>query len=244
MKQTKKNVSANPVAIVTGGNSGIGEATARVLAKHNYTVVVAGRRQSENQRVAKAIAESGKADPIRADVSKEADCLELIKGTVKQYGRLDLLVNNAGTGGMGPILETSTEQMEKVMRTNLYSAYWCSREAIRIMAKQDQGSACQLRGRIINIASILGVEAWEGTALYSMSKHGMMGLTRALADECAEKLIRVAAICPAMVATPMTEVSGPEYIAPEDIAGTVAYLLGLSPAAWPTEIVLPRRGAD
>lgn len=244
MKQTKKNVSANPVAIVTGGNSGIGEATARVLAKHNYTVVVAGRRHSENQRVAKAIAESGKADPVQADVSKEADCLELIKGTVKQHGRLDLLVNNAGTGGMGPILETSTEQMEKVMRTNLYSAYWCSREAIRIMAKQDLGSTDQLRGRIINIASILGVEAWEGTALYSMSKHGMMGLTRALADECAEKLIRVAAICPAMVATPMTEVSGPEYIAPEDIAGTVAYLLGLSSAAWPTEIVLPRRGSD
>lgn len=244
MKENKENISEQAVAIVTGGNSGIGEAIARLLGKRKFTVVVAGRRQAENERVAREIREDGHAEAVRADVSEEGDCLDLVKGAVERHGRLDLLVNNAGIGGMKPILETSTEEMEKVMRTNLYSAYWCSREALRIMEKQDRETAYECRGSIINIASVLGVGAWEGTALYSMAKHGMMGLTRSLADEYADKIIRVAAICPAMVATSMTKVSGPEYIAPEDIAATVAYLLDLSSAAWPTEVVVPRRLSD
>lgn len=83
-----------------------------------------------------------------------------------------------------------------------------------------------------------------GGSVYCASKHGMQGLTRALADEGAESRIRVAAICPAMVSTPMTGKSGPDYITPEDIARTLGYLLDLSSAAWPREIVVNRRGAE
>ena len=111
------------------------------------------------------------------------------------------------------------------------------------MLKNELSREHGLRGSIINISSVCGLDSWEGVGLYGTSKHGMMGLTRSLAAEGAEDGIRVAAVCPAMVSTPMTEVSGPDYITPEDIAGTVAYLLSLSPAAWTREIVVNRRGA-
>ena len=100
------------------------------------------------------------------------------------------------------------------------------------------------RGFIINISSVAGKQAWSGTGTYSASKFGLLGLTHALADEGKADGIKVTAICPALVATPMTGVSGPDYLQPEDIAETVLYLLRLSPAAWPTEIVLERKGAD
>ncbi len=238
--------SATPDAIVTGGNSGIGEAIARMLGRRGYRVTVAGRREAENERVAREITGlgPGKAVSRRADVSKEEDCLDLIRATLDAEGRLDLVVNNAGIGGTGPIVETETADFDRVLKTNLYAPYWCSREAFRRMRNQEPRSPHGTRGTILNIASLCGVDAWSGISMYAASKHGMVGLTRALADEGTEDRIRVAAICPAMVATPMTEVSGPEYLQPEDIANTVAYLLDLGPAAWPREIVLPRRGAD
>jgi len=242
---TEKQANGMPVAIVTGGNSGIGEAIARKLGERGYRVVVAGRREAENQRVADAISEAGPGEGVAraVDVSREEDCLALVRDTTEAEGALNLLVNNAGIGGMGPIAETTSEDFERVMRTNLYSAYWCSREAFRWMSAREDRGPDGLRGTIVNLASVCGIDAWAGTAMYAASKHGMVGLTRALADEGAEAGVRVAAVCPAMVATPMTGVSGPDYIQPEDIAATVEYLLGLGPAAWPRELVVPRRGA-
>jgi len=246
MASTDTNAPVRRVAIVTGGNSGIGEATVKLLASRGYTVVVAGRRPEENDRVVTEVAAAGLGDAVAAttDVSREEDCLALLRDTASERGRIDLLVNNAGVGGMGPIAETTTEDFDRVMKTNLYSAYWCSREAFRLMREQEPDPASGLRGGIVNVSSVCGVDAWAGTAMYAASKHGMIGLTRALADEGSDHFIRVAALCPAMVATPMTGVSGPEYIAPEDIARSVGYLLDLTPAAWPRELVLPRRGAD
>jgi 3-oxoacyl-[acyl-carrier protein] reductase len=242
--QVKKTDS--PVAVVTGGNSGIGEAISKMLGRRGYRVVIAGRRGAENERVARDISEAGPGAGISSetDVSRESECLELIRSTIEREGRLDLLVNNAGTITKGPLVESETETFDKVMKTNLYSTYWCSREAFRWMKDRQPASFEELNGRIINISSLCGVDAWAGAGIYAASKHGVIGLTRALADEGGEAGIRVAAICPAMVATPMSEVSGPEYIQPEDIATTVAYLLDLSPAAWPRELVVPRRGAD
>ena len=245
MKHQENSTSSAPVAIVTGGNSGIGEAIARMLGGRGYTVVVAGRRSAENERVAATISDAGPGRGIafETDISDEADCMRLIETTCGSQGRLDLLVNNAGIMRKGPLVESSSEDFDLVMRTNLYATFWCSREAFRYMQDQATDDPFALRGGIINIASLCGVDAWAGTGTYSASKHGVMGLTRAAADEGADKRIRVAAICPAMVATAMTDASGPEYIDPEDIATTVAYLLDLSSAAWPTEIVVPRRGA-
>lgn len=242
----KSKILDGSVAIVTGGNSGIGEAIVHLLAKRDYNVVIAGRRVKENARVVDEASKKGKGELVsfEADISKEEDCARLISGVAESAGRLDLLVNNAGIGGMMPILESTSEDFDRVMKTNLYSAYWCSREAFRIMQAQSQETEYGLRGRIVNMASICGLDAWAGTSIYAASKHGMMGLTRALADEGSEQFIRVAAICPAMVATPMTGRSGPRYIAPEDIAQTLGYLLDLSSAAWPVEVVVPRRGVS
>ena len=244
MKENERQNSA-PVAIVTGGNSGIGEAIVYRLVERGYAVAVAGRRAAENQRVAEAALGQGPGDawPVEADVSLEADCLRLVNETVAARGRLDLLVNNAGIGGFAPITETTTEAFDQMLKTNVYSAFWCSREAFRIMADQSADTH-GLRGTIVNLSSVCGVDAWAGGSMYCTSKHGMQGLTRALADEGSDALIRVSAICPAMVSTPMTGREGPDYITPGDIAGTLTYLLDLSPAAWPREIVVDRRGAS
>ena len=236
----------NQTAIVTGGNSGIGEAIVHALTARGMNVVVAGRRQEENERVAAEVADRFgiEALPISVDVSKESECHGLIETAVQKFGSVELLVNNAGIGAGGKIMDTDTETFDRVMKTNLYSTYWCSRSAYASMLENEVVPENGLRGGIINISSLCGVEAWSGVGAYATSKHGVMGLSRAMADEGAEDQIRVAAVCPAMVATPMTGASGPDVLTPEDIAKTVTYLLDLSSAAWPKEIVLNRRGAD
>ena len=227
--------SVTPTAIVTGGNSGIGEAIARCLAERGMNLVLAGRRTEENTRVADEVARASGVGvvAVKADVTREEDCLRIVGTAEERFGRLDLLVNNAGIGIHGRIVDTDTETFERTMRTNVFSAYWCSREAYRLIMENGPSPETGLRGAIVNISSVLGVDAWERTGMYAASKQAMNGLTRAMAEEGVRDLIRVAAVCPAMVATPMTGVSGPGYIAPEDIAKTVAYLLDLSPAAWP-----------
>ncbi|HWI58264.1 MAG TPA: SDR family oxidoreductase, partial [Bacillota bacterium] len=183
---------------------------------------------------------SVKTLPLEVDVAREADCERLIGTTVSTLGGLDLLVNNAGIGEGGTVLETSTQDFDRVLKTNLYGTFWCSRAAFSVM----QHNRGRPRGFIVNIASLAGKEAWSGTGAYSASKFGVMALTYAMADEGKALEIKVAAVCPAMVATAMTGVQGPEYLQPEDCAETVLYLLKLSPAAWPVEIVLPRKGAS
>jgi 3-oxoacyl-[acyl-carrier protein] reductase len=226
-------------AIVTGGNSGIGKAIAFALAREGADVVVAARRKKENERVASDFQTiSGrKALAIQADVAKEADCERLVAETVKALGRLDILVNNAGIYAGDKLADTSTDEFDRVLKTNLYGTFWCARAAFKQMQKQDGGY-------IINISSVAGKEAWSGSGAYSASKFGVMALTQALADEGKPHNIKCAAICPAMVATPMAGVRGTDYIQPEDVAETVLYLLRLSPAVWPTEIVMPRKGAE
>ncbi len=234
-------------ALVTGANSGIGEAIAHRLASLGCMVYINGRRESENQRVVDAINTlyPGRANALTGDVADEASCLSMIEQIASEQSHLDILVNNAGVfGSRDRIVDSGSENFEQVLKTNLYGCYWLSREAFRLMEKQPTAEDTQLRGAIINIASILGVEAWANAGTYAASKHGVMGLTRAMANEGERVAIRVGAICPAMVATPMTGKEGADFIQPTDIAATVTHLLELSPAAWPTEIVIPRRGSD
>ncbi len=236
------------IAIVTGGNGGIGRAIAHALAAEGVHLVICGRREDKNKAVAWEI--DGRSnvavETIAADVSLEADCLRLIEESRARFGRFEFLVNCAGCGDAGKnIADSTTEDFEKVLRTNLHSAYWCSREAFKLMRDlPEPDSPDATRGAIINIASVCGVDAWAGAGIYCISKHGMMALTKAMADEGAAHKIRVAAVCPAQVATPMTGAEGPDAIAPEDIAATVIYLLKLRAAAWPTSIVVDRRGAE
>lgn len=235
-------------AIVTGGNSGIGEAIAHALAAEGANVVVAGRRQDRNEAVAADLRKRYGiiAEAIASDLSLEDDCLRLIAETIERFGQLDILINNAGRGiDSKHIADSTTEDLEKTLRANLHSAYWCSREAFKRMRElPDPASPTETRAAIINIASVCGVEAWAGAGIYCISKHAMMGLTKAMADEGAEKRIRVSAVCPGLVATPLSGAEGPDVIAPSDIAATVIYLLKLGAAAWPVSIVVDRRGAD
>lgn len=185
------------------------------------------------------------AEALTGDVADEPTCQGLIEKISADHGRLDILVNNAGIGVSGDrIADSTTEDFDQVLKTNLYSCYWLSREAFKRMEKQAPAVDSRLRGAIINIASILGVESWGGAGIYAASKHGMMALTRAMAEEGEAAGIRVSAVCPAMVATPMTGKTGEDYIQPGDVAASVTHLLEQSPAAWPTEIVIRRRGSS
>ncbi len=229
------------VAVVTGGNSGIGLAVAAALAQAGSDVVIAARRQKRNLAVAEELERkfSVRTLAVETDVTREADCEGMIQAAVTKLGTVHILVNNAGVGGHNVIARTSTADFERILKTNLYGTFWCARAAYRQM-QTNQGNP---RGSIINISSLAGKQAWSGTGTYSASKFGVMGLTQALADEGKADDIKVIAVCPAMVATPMTGVSGPDYLQPADIAETVMFLLRLSPAAWPTEVVLERKGA-
>jgi 3-oxoacyl-[acyl-carrier protein] reductase len=166
----------------------------------------------------------------------------LITETVTRYGRLDLLVNNAGIGGGGRIENTTTETFDRVMNTNLRGTFFCCRAGFRQM-KQHGG------GTIINMASVAGVQAWAGTGTYSASKHGIMALTKSLADEGRPYKIKVSAICPGGVADELVDASPEEIlrseqISPYDVAETAVYLATLGLYAVVHEIIVDRLGAD
>ncbi|CAB4242858.1 Short-chain alcohol dehydrogenase [Methylacidimicrobium sp. AP8] len=229
---------AGRVAIVTGGNSGIGRAVALALAGSGASVAVAARRVQACEEVARLCGKKGgEGIAIPTDVRREAECERLVERAAGWKGRLDILVNNAGIGRFAPVASLSTADLRQMVETNLYGTFWCSRAAFPRIASTGGGLIC-------NVASLAGVDAWAETGGYSATKFGIVGLTRALADEGRKCGVKAVAICPALVATPMTGVSGADYLQPEDIAETVLYLLRLSPAAWPGEIVLRRRGAE
>lgn len=228
-------------AAITGGNSGIGLAIAEALARQGVNLALCGRREAQTRQQAERLMERYCTDvlAVRADVSREGDCIRFMDTTREHFGRLDILVNNAGIYGGSEVAEMDSEAFERVMNTNLYGALWCARRAMQLMAENELHAG--LRGYILNISSICGKESWAGHAAYSASKHAMMALNAALADEGKVPRIKSTAICPAMVVTPMTGVTGEDYLKPEDIAEVVSMLFRLSPACWPTEIVLPRR---
>lgn len=238
---------SDKTAIVTGGNSGIGKAIAASLAKEGTRLIISGRRSERNEAVAAELKEQFGAQviPVTADVSNEEDCLRLVSTAEKEWGRLDILVNNAGIGVSSPsIAESKTDDLEKVMRTNVYSAFWCSRAAWPLLKANEPDPESGVRGSIINIASLCSVDAWAGVGLYAMSKHAMLAMSRTLSDEGVNEAIRSVALCPGMVATAMTGAGRDEAMQPENIAKTAMYFLSLSSMAWPREIVLDRRGAD
>ena len=233
---------AGKIAIVTGSSSGIGKAIALTFGKEGASVVVAARRKDLCEKTAAQIRKNGgDAMAIQTDVTDEARVERLITETVKRYGRLDLLVNNAGIGGGGRIESTSTETFDRVMNTNLRGTFFCCRAGFRQM-KQNGGT-------IINMSSVAGVQAWAGTGTYSASKHGIMALTKSLADEGRAYKIKVSAICPGGVADELVDASPDEIlrseqISPYDIAEAAVYLAALGPYAVVHQIIVDRLGAD
>jgi NAD(P)-dependent dehydrogenase (short-subunit alcohol dehydrogenase family) len=166
------------VAIVTGGGSGIGKASALALARNGFAVVIAGRRLERLQETAKqAESSGGKIHPVAADVSDPEAVRALFAETKSTFGRLDLVFNNAGRGAPGiPLEELTVEQWTSVVGVNLNAAFYCTQEAFKIMKDQDPRG-----GRIINNGSISAHNPRPNSSPYTATKHAITGLTKATA---------------------------------------------------------------
>jgi NAD(P)-dependent dehydrogenase (short-subunit alcohol dehydrogenase family) len=219
------------VALITGAASGIGRATALLFTKEGAKVAVADYVPAGGQETVKMIQKAGgEAIFIEADVSRKTDVERMVKTTVNSYGRIDILYNNAGIGQRGvSMLETTEEEWDRVLNINLKGVFLGSKYVIPVML--DQGG-----GVIINTASIVGLVGLPGNPAYSVSKAGVIQLTKMMAAEYGRQNIRVNCICPGAIQTPMTEATSiptDAYIRvqflrragqPEDVARAVLYL--------------------
>lgn len=231
------------VAIVTGSSSGIGKAIALRFGAEGAKVIVTARRTALcEQTVAQITKDGGEAWAMQTDVADERQVERLIEETVTRYGRLDILVNNAGVIASGRLAETKTKEFDEVMNVNLRGTFFCCRAGFKQMKKQGGGM-------IINMSSVAGVQAWAGTGTYSASKHGILALTKSLADEGRPYHIKVSAICPGGVAddlvdAPTDVILRSEKIDPFDVAETALYLASLGKYSVVHQVVIDRLGAD
>jgi len=187
------------VAIVTGAGSGIGRATAVLFAKEGAKVVAADVDEEGGRgTVQKIVGEGGDAIFVRTDVSQVDDVKKMIDNTIRRYGRIDILFNNAGINITGTILETTLEEYDKIMNVNLKGVFLCSKYAVPEMMKGGGGV-------IINTSSIGGIVGFKRNAVYNASKGGILLLTKAMALDHAKHKIRVNAICPGLINTPLAE---------------------------------------
>ncbi len=226
------------VALITGGNSGIGRATAILFAEEGARVVIAARNEARGNETVEAIARAGgEAIFVACDVRRAEDCRKAVGATIEAFGRLDILFNNAGVIYPGQtVVDTTEEEWDHTMAVNVKGAYLMSKYAIPWMIKSG--------GRvIINTASVLGLVGDKGAAAYCASKGAMVLLTKAMALDHASQNIRVNCICPGSVDTPMLrqemeELGGVEKLrptfeakhplgricTPEEVAKAVLYL--------------------
>jgi glucose 1-dehydrogenase len=209
--QEKSNFSSNNerrVAVVTGSSKGIGKAIALEFANAGYSVVINARNEEELKQAAKDISNSikdaGRIVSIPGDISQEPVCISLIESAVRQFGRIDVLVNNAGIGGESKKINELTEKdWDQVIDVNLKGAFLCTREAVKNMMKD--GNNNNSNYSIINVSSVHEQTPQPESAPYAASKGGMQMLTKTIALELAEKGIRINGIAPGAIATDMNK---------------------------------------
>ena len=220
------------VALVTGSAQGIGRRTAEVLAEHGFSLALNDLR-SPAETAAQARTHRVDAIDVLGDVSDEAAVARMADSVMAHYGRIDVLVNNAGISSIAPAEEITAAEWRRVMDINLLGPFLCCRAFGRIMLKQRSGS-------IINVASVAGLLGVADRAAYNASKHGLIGLTRTLAAEWGGRGVRCNAVCPGWVKTPMddsaqdaglyadSDITGrvpmARFATPDDIAQAIAFL--------------------
>ncbi len=220
------------VAIVTGGSRGIGRAVSLRLAKDGYNIVFGYRKgEEEAKKTQKECEEYGsKVLAVRMDVSKSSDCDEMLKKTLEVFGRVDVLVNNAGITRDNLIMKLTDEDLDSVIDVNLKGTFYMMRAVSRQMLRQKMG-------HIINMSSVVGVMGNAGQVNYAAGKAAVIGMTKSLARELASRKICVNAIAPGMIATDMTaslsdsvkegilsKIPFHEMGTAEDVANMVAFL--------------------
>lgn len=221
------------VAIITGAGTGIGRSTAIVFAKEGAKVVVSGINEKECQEVVDKIKKAkGEAVFVKADVSVEADIINMVKACTDKYGTVDILVNNAGVVSSSPLHEITEDEWKRVLGVDLKGVFFGIKHVIpHFLGKK--------KGKIVNIASIAGLIGFDGSAAYCAAKGAVVNLTREAAVEYAPKGINVNAIAPGIIKTPMTQsyladknyetffkmsTPYPRFGEPEDIAMGALYL--------------------
>ena len=231
-------------ALVTGGSSGIGLAIARALGEDGHGITLVARRPDKLETAAQVLRDEGlEVESVAANMAEEDHIKAAVQTHRERYGRLDVLVNNAGVGIGGPIAEHETKKLDMQLDVNLRAVYLMARECLPLLkeAGAEHGKAL-----ITNTASIAGKYGQGWLAAYSATKFGVVGLSQALHKEHGKDGIQVTALCPGFVATDMTDwVDGApkeEMIQPEDISGAVRYLLSTSPACIVPELQFIRPG--
>jgi NAD(P)-dependent dehydrogenase (short-subunit alcohol dehydrogenase family) len=220
------------VALVTGAAQGIGQRSAEVLAQRGFSVALNDLRSS-TETVSKVRTHGVDAIEVLADVSDETAVARMADSVMSHYGRIDVLVNNAGVSSIAPAEDITPEQWRRVIDINLFGPFLLCRAFGRIMLQQRSGS-------IVNIASVAGLLGVADRAAYNASKHGLVGLTRTLAAEWGGRGVRCNAVCPGWVKTPMddsaqdaglyadSDITGrvpmARFATPDDIAQAVAFL--------------------
>jgi 3-oxoacyl-[acyl-carrier protein] reductase len=231
------------VVLITGASKGIGKNISISLAKEGAISVLASRNKEMLKKTQEEILSfGGKALSIPADISKEEEILNLFSKIKNQFGRLDILINNAATLITGKLVDFSLEDYDKMMQTNLRGLYICCQQALKIMLPQKSGY-------IINISSVVGFKGYAEQSAYTASKHGVMGITKSLAAEVYKDGIFVSSILPGGVDTELAWYARPDIdrsilISPQDISDTVLYLLHLSDTAWVDQIYIHRKTAQ
>jgi NAD(P)-dependent dehydrogenase (short-subunit alcohol dehydrogenase family) len=194
---------------------GIGRAAARRLAQNEALVVISSDREDQVERAVKELREQGlEAQGLRADVTSPADMKRLVDFTVENYGGVDILVNSAGIQRYGTVVETEEVAWDEVLDVNLKGIYLASKHAIPEMRRRGGGA-------IVNLSSVQAFASQQGVAAYTASKGGINALTRAMALDHAEENIRVNAVCPASVDTPMLRWSADLFKGDKSIEETV-----------------------
>lgn len=183
------------VVVITGASSGIGKETALLLGKSKCSVVLAARREEALQEIAHRIeADGGQALAVKTDVSVEGQAQSLIDAAAHRFGRIDVLINNAGFGLFAPIAETTTGQMDRIWQTNFMGTFYCIRSVLPLMKKQGSG-------QIITIASVVGKRATPLNGAYCATKFAQVGLMESLRMELRNTPLRCTVICPSATQT-------------------------------------------